>query len=181
MRTLTIGRDESCDIVLGHSQVSRFHATLLPEGRGYIYRDKSSNGTRINGTLLKNGEMYVSFGDSVLLGSVMALPWHKVQSMLPVSDAGHYAPPAGAYAPPACNPEAENITYSKGTGLIIAGYICMFGIIGLFCGLTLVNATQMTAQGKVKKYTPSAVTNGWVILSISIISNIIGFIVVANS
>jgi pSer/pThr/pTyr-binding forkhead associated (FHA) protein len=157
MRTITVGRDDSCDIVINNSRVSRIHAQITPDGTGYLYRDSSSNGTRINGVKLNRGdEMHVVAGDSVILADVEALPWHKVQNLLPADASG----------------AMQGVTYKNGTALIVFGYIfaILGGLLGVILGLILALSTQTTAQGKPKKYTPSAVTNGWVIFSLAIFS-----------
>ncbi|MDR1556841.1 MAG: FHA domain-containing protein [Tannerellaceae bacterium] len=165
MRTITVGRDDSCDIVINNSRVSRIHAQISQEGTGYLYRDSSSNGTRINGvTLNRGGERHVVVGDSVLLADAEALPWHKVQTLLPLDGAG------------------DEIVYKNGTALIVFGYIfaLMGGLLGVIFGLILATSTQVTNQRKVKKYTPSAVTNGWVIFTLALFSMFIQLIIMAN-
>lgn len=49
-RTLTIGRDVDCDIVLDDRQISRLHARVVWRGDHYEIEDLSSkNGTHLNG------------------------------------------------------------------------------------------------------------------------------------
>ncbi|MEP7066791.1 MAG: FHA domain-containing protein [Gemmatimonadota bacterium] len=43
------GRDPSCDIVVGSTEVSRKHASLTPSPEGYLLRDTSTNGVLVNG------------------------------------------------------------------------------------------------------------------------------------
>ena len=108
MKAITIGRDNSCDIVINDSRVSRVHANIILQGNSYIYRDNSMNGTLINGVLLKHGEMRINFGDSVLLAGNIALPWNKVQNILPLANENSYV--QNSYAQ---NPYAQN-TYAYG-------------------------------------------------------------------
>ena len=49
-RRVLIGRDESCDLVLSGKGVSRRHASVSPVDGGYLLRDESANGTKVNGT-----------------------------------------------------------------------------------------------------------------------------------
>lgn len=58
--TVTIGRDPSCDMWIGAPHVSRRHCSVLLglDGRLTI-SDSSSNGTTVNGELLRNGETRV--------------------------------------------------------------------------------------------------------------------------
>jgi pSer/pThr/pTyr-binding forkhead associated (FHA) protein len=163
MRTITVGRDDSCDVVINNSRVSRIHAQISQEGTGYLYRDSSSNGTRINGVMLSTGgERLISAGDAVILADVEPLPWHKVQDLLPIGG---------------------DIVYKNGIALIVFGYIfaLLGGLLGVIFGLILATSTQTTSRGKVKKYTSSAVTNGWIIFSLALFSMIIQLIIMANS
>ncbi len=46
---LVFGRDPTCDVVVGSTEVSRKHASLSPSSEGYLLRDTSTNGILING------------------------------------------------------------------------------------------------------------------------------------
>jgi pSer/pThr/pTyr-binding forkhead associated (FHA) protein len=46
---VVFGRDPSCDIVVGSTEVSRRHASLSPSSEGYLLRDTSTNGVLVNG------------------------------------------------------------------------------------------------------------------------------------
>jgi pSer/pThr/pTyr-binding forkhead associated (FHA) protein len=46
---VVFGRDPSCDIVVGSTEVSRRHASLAPAPEGYLLRDTSTNGVLVNG------------------------------------------------------------------------------------------------------------------------------------
>ena len=49
MRRIHIGRDESCDVVVGGSNVSRRHVSIVPVVGGFMLRNESANGTQVNG------------------------------------------------------------------------------------------------------------------------------------
>ncbi len=67
-KVATIGRLSECDVVLSDSNVSRRHAEVRPSGTGYVLADLgSTNGTRINGALVK--ERVLSDGDEITVGS----------------------------------------------------------------------------------------------------------------
>lgn len=54
MRTVTIGRHPSCEIVLDAPEVSRLHARLLVSDDGCVVEDlQSANGTTVNGTPIR--------------------------------------------------------------------------------------------------------------------------------
>jgi pSer/pThr/pTyr-binding forkhead associated (FHA) protein len=46
---LVFGRDPTCDVVVGSTEVSRKHASLSPSSEGYLLRDTSTNGVLVNG------------------------------------------------------------------------------------------------------------------------------------
>lgn len=52
-RTLVVGRDASCDIIISDRQISRYHARISPTEDGVLLEDLGSkNGTYYNGALL---------------------------------------------------------------------------------------------------------------------------------
>jgi len=65
---VVFGRDPSCDIVVGSTEVSRRHASLSPSPEGYLLRDTSTNGVLVNGepasspSLLGKGDV-LTIGD----------------------------------------------------------------------------------------------------------------------
>lgn len=69
-QVLTIGRDESCDIVLDNDNVSRAHGRVTTDGPEVRYEDLGST----NGTLINDREvtsMVLRSGDLLKIGSVM--------------------------------------------------------------------------------------------------------------
>ena len=63
-KTLLVGREESCDILIPSRQVSRFHARFTPTAEGILLEDlDSKNGTHCNGqnisepVLLQDGDV----------------------------------------------------------------------------------------------------------------------------
>ncbi len=66
---MSIGRTEGNDLVLNHPSVSRKHARLEERnGQCWIIDLKSTNGVKINGTLIAEG--VIGAGDKLLVGSV---------------------------------------------------------------------------------------------------------------
>ena len=68
----SIGRSNSCDIVLGFDTVSRFHAVLTKQKKGWVLTDTfSRSGTYINSkkikapSVIKNGDK-ITFGRATL-------------------------------------------------------------------------------------------------------------------
>ena len=62
-RRISIGRDDSCEVIVRGNSVSRRHATIAPVYGGFLLRDESANGTLVNGVrvvgtyLLANGDV----------------------------------------------------------------------------------------------------------------------------
>src|SRR5438874_3851609 len=68
---LRIGRLESLEIVLDDSSVSRYHAEVRSTDRGWRVRDLgSTNGTRLNGVRLGNGQWPLRVRDLLQFGEV---------------------------------------------------------------------------------------------------------------
>ena len=69
-KTLLIGRDQSCDIVLPNQNVSRFHAKLFTRGgKFYIEDNHSTNGTFVNGARLEK-PCVITSKDDIYVASV---------------------------------------------------------------------------------------------------------------
>ena len=104
METITIGRDNSCDIVINDSRVSRIHAEVEfdfgSEITFYRFIDKSSNGTIVNERFIKGQsvEVYRSSGrfrispiePQILLANVVPLPWSMILNAFSIKNSKHY-------------------------------------------------------------------------------------------
>lgn len=80
MKVITIGRDDSCDILLDDPNISRRHAVLRlhPTGRIEII-DYSRNGTSVNGIRLGNEKLTrITRKDSITFAGVKSLDWSKI-------------------------------------------------------------------------------------------------------
>ena len=65
--TFTIGRRNTCDVVLHDNDVSRDHAEIVQVNDGYLVRDRASRGgTFVNGSQVT--EQAISHGDRIRLG-----------------------------------------------------------------------------------------------------------------
>ena len=161
MKRLTIGRDNTCDIIIVHDRVSRFHANITPDGNGYIFRDTSSNGTLINGVMVRNSERRINYGDKVLLAGNLPLPWNRIPNTAsqgygsyPTAEHNNQRPPQ--YAPPQQPPAAASYSptapsfpppppQSKTNGLGITGFV--LAIIAVFLGWIPILGWIMWALG----------------------------------
>jgi len=64
-----IGRNPACDIAINHSSISRQHCMLQITDRGLHVKDlETTNGTKVNGIVLKEG--YISVGDKLTMGHI---------------------------------------------------------------------------------------------------------------
>lgn len=81
-KVYTIGRDETCDIIIRDSSdvVSRVHATLKSNGNGkYTLVDQSRNGTYVNGIRMStNEEIPVTRKDVISFAHVQDLDWEQI-------------------------------------------------------------------------------------------------------
>lgn len=81
-KVYTIGRDETCDIIIRDNSdvVSRVHATLKCNGKGkYVLVDQSRNGTYVNGIRMStNVEIPVTRKDIVSFAHVQDLNWEQI-------------------------------------------------------------------------------------------------------
>jgi len=170
MKIITIGRDNSCDIVINNQRVSRIHANIFQDGLNYTYRDMSTNGTLVNGVTVQRSDIYIKFGDSVLLAGTIPLPWNKVQNLLPQESK-------------LFEPVSNRIVKEEkaGLGWLIPGYLFAFmgGYLGAIIGLSLIISKIKLADGtKVKKYNQESRNQGIIILILSIFAFIVWNIIV---
>jgi pSer/pThr/pTyr-binding forkhead associated (FHA) protein len=69
-RSVTVGRDPDCDLVLDSRQVSRLHARIEPGAGGRTLTDcQSTNGTYLNGVLIEEQHRLES-GDVIAVGDI---------------------------------------------------------------------------------------------------------------
>lgn len=86
VRTVVLGRDSTCDIVIPDRQVSRYHAriTLTPEGT--ILEDLGSkNGTHCNGTAL-TGPLVLQDGDIVQIALAQKFQYLTSDATMPLTE-----------------------------------------------------------------------------------------------
>jgi len=85
-RTLVIGRDASCDVVIADRQVSRFHARLTPTGEGVILEDMGSkNGTYHNDHLL-SAPTILQDGDVIQVSLAQKFTFLTSDSTVPLAE-----------------------------------------------------------------------------------------------
>lgn len=86
-RTLTIGRDPACDIMVQDRQISRYHARLTPDKDGVVLEDLGSkNGTFCNNKLVE-GEVRLEDGDMIQVALTQQFIYLASDATMPL-DAG---------------------------------------------------------------------------------------------
>ena len=85
-RTVVLGRDSTCDIVIPDRQVSRYHARITPTKEGMILEDLGSkNGTHCNGTVL-TAPLVLQDGDMVQIALAQKFQYLTSDATMPLSD-----------------------------------------------------------------------------------------------
>ncbi len=83
----TLGRAKDCDVVLPERQVSRHHARIERDSRGFIIRDLGSkNGTVVNDEIIRERPYRLRDGDEIELGGVLQLGFVAGDATLPLAD-----------------------------------------------------------------------------------------------
>ena len=85
-RTLVLGREATCEIVIPDRQISRFHARLTLTPEGIILEDLGSkNGTHHNGNLL-NGPVMLQDGDKIQISYVQEFLFFTSDATVPLTE-----------------------------------------------------------------------------------------------
>lgn len=86
MRTVVLGRDSTCDIVVPDRQVSRYHARVTPTPEGMMLEDLGSkNGTHCNGTLL-TAPLVLQDGDIVQIALAQKFQYLTSDATMPLTE-----------------------------------------------------------------------------------------------
>jgi pilus assembly protein CpaF len=65
---ISIGRDESCTVVLASPDISRRHVTIFVQPNNIVTRDSSSNGTQVGNQRVFRSDLAVPFGTPIQVG-----------------------------------------------------------------------------------------------------------------
>lgn len=83
-RSLLIGRDPTCDIVIPNRQISRYHVRLIPTHEGVLIEDLvSKNGSYLNGKLLAKS-LYLQDGDVMQAALVQSFVFLSSDTTMPM-------------------------------------------------------------------------------------------------
>lgn len=94
---VTIGRDESCTVVLASPEISRRHIALLVAPTHVDVRDSSANGTRVGDSRLHRSVSRVPFGTPMYIGPYIV----RVEGMVGAGGAPMMAPTPAQQMPTA--------------------------------------------------------------------------------
>lgn len=85
MHTITIGRNPECTIVVNDTSkmVSGNHADVHIEDGVLVLTDHSTNGTYINGSLVRNKQFVIMEGDSIMLANSYSVSWSQIAKHFP--------------------------------------------------------------------------------------------------
>ena len=109
---IILGRDLSCDIVVGDAEISRRHTRLYAQGGGYIIEDLgSTNGTTVNGQRLM-GPYMLRPGEQVTLGEHVVLVYEAPQANMNATMAS-----AGPMSPSGRPQDMEGTLIDGGMGM----------------------------------------------------------------
>jgi hypothetical protein len=85
-RRISVGR-ENCDIIVPHPKVSRHHAdiTIQSDGRTYLLKDRSSNGTVVNGEKIHQRGVHIPVSPGytppvIILAGAAVLSWETIEA-----------------------------------------------------------------------------------------------------
>jgi len=85
-RTVVLGRDSTCDIVIPDRQVSRYHARITLTQEGMILEDLGSkNGTHCNGTPL-TAPLVLQDGDMVQIALIQKFQFLTSDATMPLTE-----------------------------------------------------------------------------------------------
>jgi DNA-binding winged helix-turn-helix (wHTH) protein len=85
-RTIVLGRESSCDVVIVDRQVSRFHARITPSNEGVMLEDLGSkNGTNHNGVEL-TGPVMLQDGDMVGIALAQQFIYLTSDATMPLAE-----------------------------------------------------------------------------------------------
>ena len=122
---ISIGRDETCTVVLASPDISRRHVTINIHPSNIVVRDSSSNGTQVGTQRVFRSELPVPFGTPVQVGPYVI----RVIRQGP-NGAAAAGPPGVPQIPPVpgrpSNPLAQTMAaLVRGLRLILAGCVLL--------------------------------------------------------
>lgn len=171
MKTITIGRSNSCDIVVTDNNISRIHAEISIIGERYIYKDISKNGSTLNGEYINNRTIEIAPGAPIMLSNHIPLPWAQIYAMLPLKNVRPFetetkcAPqtPSLQSATPVYGPQTPSKKDEPSIGLNIVAFL--IPLVGWIMYFTMKDETPRRAS--------QVATWAWIGFAINLVSVLI--------
>ncbi len=110
---ISIGRDESCTVVLASPDISRRHVTINIQPQAIVVRDSSSNGTQVGAQRVFRSEIPVPFGTPIQVGPYVIRVIRQGAQGAAASAPPTGMPPVPPGARPA-NPMAQTMANGQG-------------------------------------------------------------------
>jgi hypothetical protein len=85
-RSVVIGRESGCEVMIPNRMVSRFHARITPTGAGIVLEDLGSkNGTHLNGELVTS-QVVLQDGDIIQVALAQQFTFLYSDATMPLAD-----------------------------------------------------------------------------------------------
>lgn len=109
-RPVVLGRDEKADVSLPDPEVSRLHARISWFEAQYVIEDlRSTNGTYLNGVLLRAPKPLTN-GDQIAMGqTVLEFEWLAGEQLHPVAVQPQPLPAEQPHSPAMAEPQGEGV------------------------------------------------------------------------
>ncbi len=97
---ISIGRDETCTVVLASPDISRRHVSVMIQSSAIVVRDSSSNGTQVGSQRVFRSEIPVPFGTPILVGPYIIRVVRQAPTAVGPSGSPTIMPGQGPALPP---------------------------------------------------------------------------------
>ncbi|MDP3215949.1 MAG: FHA domain-containing protein, partial [Deltaproteobacteria bacterium] len=97
---ISIGRDETCTVVLASPDISRRHVSVMIQSSAIVVRDSSSNGTQVGSQRVFRSEIPVPFGTPIMVGPYVIRVVRQAPANAGPGPASTVAPGQGPSLPP---------------------------------------------------------------------------------
>jgi pilus assembly protein CpaF len=97
---ISIGRDETCTVVLASPDISRRHVSVMIQSSAIVVRDSSSNGTQVGSQRVFRSEIPVPFGTPIMVGPYVIRVVRQAPANAGPGPSATVAPGQGPSLPP---------------------------------------------------------------------------------
>lgn len=194
---VTIGRDSSCTISLPDScqYASRNHGAIIYENGILKFEDHSTNGTSINGEMIKNDTRVINRGDQIKISGRYLLDWNQILQFIPldprstivgvpgrgtVMEESASGSQSSSVSNPAFEQKAESVPPKPDNHLVLAILCTVFcclplGIVGIVYANKVDSLYAMKQYQEAKSASDSASQWSWIGIIISGVISVLYF------